>query len=136
MVITSQGIYSLLKPIFPDLNEWLPTDNEYETVSVREMTSLIDRFRDPANTYRPHVWACEEIAMAFVVDVRRAEKDDLSTKRNRAIGEALGDKWDGVEKQHHANIFIADDGVYLFDMQTKKIWPAQNGQDNIYFVRL
>jgi len=136
MVITYKEIFTRLKSVFPDLIDWLPTDREYQTASIGDVIGLMERYHDIVNFYRPYVWECEEIATAFVVDVRREEKDDLSLTRNRAIGEALGDRWNGVDKSHHANIFVADDGIYLFDMQTKKIWPAVKGQDNIFFVRL
>jgi len=136
MIITTKEIITKLKDIFPDINDWLPTDKEYLSVGVGEMIALIEKHCDPRNRYRPYVWECEEIAQAFITDIRREELDDLSIKRNRAIGEALGDRWNGSDKSHHANICIADDGVYLFDMQTKKIWPAKKGQDNIFFVRM
>lgn len=137
----TQEIYGKLKELFPRVIDWLPTDSEYLTIEPEQVQVLIEKYADPENRYIPNLWECEEIAIAFVVDVRRGRKNDVESipvteRKNYAIGEALGTRWDGVAKSHQANIFIASDGVYLFDMQTKKTWKAEKGRDDIFFVRM
>ena len=121
--------------------DWLPTDKEYLFVEPEEVESLMFNFADPSNRYIPFVWECEEIAMSFVVDVRRERRNNIESiaveeRRNLALGEALGTKWAGKNKSHHANIFIATDGVYLADLQKRKIWKAEKGKDEMFFVRM
>jgi len=135
MVITTATMQSQLRAIFPGIVDWLPTDRDYLLADIETVRSLITKYRDPLNRYIPQVWECEEIASAFMVDVRRGELA-AGKKKNMAIGEALGTKWNGVEKRHHANIFFSADGIYLFDMVTQKIWQAKPGQDKIFFVRI
>ena len=139
MVLKTHEMRSQLKSLFPSLLDWLPTDREY--LPVDNMAELIEKYADPLNRYIPSLWECEEIAMAFIVDVRRGRLDNLHMiephfRKNLAIGEALGTRWDGEKKSHHANIFFSMDGVYLCDLQTKKIWKAKNGNDDIFFVRM
>lgn len=78
---------------------------------------------------------CEEIAKAFVMDVRKWEAQTDQTI-NRAIGAANCSRVRGEEIGHTINVAITADGVVLFDMQTGESWAAESGQDDIYFVEM
>lgn len=139
MKITTKEITRKLKRIFPKLYDWLPTDREYITIEPDEVRSYIDKLAE--HRYLPRMWECEERSMAFVVDLKRdrLKNYDPIPQEERfdfALGEALGNKWQGEDMSHQANIFIAEDGVYLFDVWTKKIWKAEKHKDNIFFVRM
>lgn len=139
MEILSSDIGKKLKLLFPALIDWLPTDKTFLTIEPDQVLELVNKYYDPR--YIPNLWECEEISMAFVVDVRRGRLNSLEhipvkLRKNLAIGEALGTKWEGVRKFHQANIFISSNSIFLLDMQTRKIWKASKNFDDIFFVRM
>lgn len=141
MIISTDKIEKLLRSVFPSMGGWLPTDREYIMPSEEELAGLVEAYADRQQRYVPSLWECEEIAMAFVVDVRRGRLNALhhippAFRKNLAIGEALGTVWDGKKKAHQANVVIIEKEVHLLDMQIKKMWRAQRGKDDIYFVRM
>lgn len=133
-LIAVGDIEQLLRSVFPDFYDWNPTDEEYRVVRWVEMPGLIKRF--PASKWQENKWECEEIAKAFVTDVRREEAADPVITHNRAIGVCNCEKLHGEEIGHTINILITDKGVVLLDMQTETFWLAESGQDAIYFVEM
>ena len=133
ITITAEKIATLLRDVSPVLIDWNPTDEEYAMVADDEVQRLVDEF--PALPWKPGVYECEEIAKAFVMDVRRWEaKTDQSM--NRAIGVAYCSRVNGDEMSHTVNVLIVDGNVTLIDMQTGEYWPAERGNDELYFVEM
>lgn len=131
-IITEQ-IGELLRAVFPNLIDWNPTDEEYSVVAGEELPKLIEEF--PALPWKPGVYECEEIAKAFVMDVRKWEAQ-TDQPRNRAIGVANCSKLKGKEIDHTINVLIVDGVVTMLDMQTGEHWQAELSQDEIYFVEM
>lgn len=140
-LLTRGQIDRALRAIFPDLRDWLPTDPQYLSVEEQDMAHLIDTHADPDNRFVPQLWECEEIAGAFVVDVRRSRLANLDAipvdeRFNLAIGEAYADHFRHIRSPHVANVFLDSNmRVLLCDLQTRTIWPASNA-DDVYFVRM
>lgn len=132
--VPTAEIENMLRAISPDLIDWNPTDEEYQLVKWSEIAGMVKRF--PASGWIENKWECEEIARAFVVDVRREEAQDKSQTLNRAIGVANCSKLQGEETNHTIDILITDRGVALLDMQTGSYWLAERGQDEFYFVEM
>lgn len=133
ITITTEQIGELLREVFPGLIDWNPTDEEYKIVGVNEMVTLASDF--PALPWKDGVYECEEIAKAFVMDVRKWEAQ-TNQPMNRAIGVANCSKLKGEEIKHTLNVLIVDGVVTMFDMQTGEHWQAERGQDEIYFVEM
>lgn len=133
ITITTERIGELLRDVFPGLIDWNPTDEEYSVVSGDELQTLIDSF--PSLPWKAGVYECEEIAKAFVMDVRKWEAK-TEQAMNRAIGVANCSKLKGEEIQHTINVLIVDGAVWLLDMQTGEHWQAERGHDEIYFVEM
>jgi hypothetical protein len=133
-MISMPEIEKMLRKISPLLTDWNPTDEQYMLVDVEEIPILVDQF--PAYQWKENKWECEEIAKAFMMDVRRQEAEDPTISHNRAIGVAYCSRIAGEDVQHTVNILIAESGVYLLDMQTKHFWRAEGGRDEIYFVEM
>lgn len=131
--ITTDKIAAILRDVSPGLIDWNPTDEQYSVVSGDEVQRLVDEF--PALPWKPGVYECEEIAKAFVMDVRKWEaKTDQAM--NRAIGVANCSRVNGEEISHTINVLIVDGVVNMLDMQTGEYWPATLGQDEFYFVEM
>lgn len=133
ITITTERIGELLRDVFPGLIDWNPTDEEYRQVAGDELEKLVDDF--PALPWKAGVYECEEIAKAFVMDVRKWESQ-TDQAMNRAIGVANCSLLNGEEIKHTINLLIVDGVVTLLDMQTGEHWPAERGQDEIYFVEM
>ena len=140
--ITTNEIHRMMRRngAFTRCREWVSTDREYLVPTLDMVKSLMAKYADDSIRYIPSLCECEEFALFFLADVRRGrcrDIDDLpvADRKNLAIGEALGGKWNGVGKKHHANICVTEDGLYLFDMQSQQIWQPMRGNDSIYFVR-
>lgn len=133
ITIKTDSIGELLRDVFPGLIDWNPTDEEYLQVDGEGLEKLVDEF--PALPWKAGVYECEEIAKAFVTDVRKWEAQ-TNQAMNRAIGVANCSKLKGEEIQHTINVLMVDGSVCLLDMQTGEHWPAERGQDEIYFVEM
>lgn len=133
-VINTEKIERQLRAVFPALTDWNPTDDEYRIVRWVEIPTLIKRH--PASKWHENKWECEEIAKAFMVDVRREEAVDDAIINNRAIGVCNCSMVQGEELAHTINVLITDRGVALLDMQTETFWLAEVGRDEIYFVEM
>lgn len=141
MFILSKEIARQLKFTFPNLIDHRVTDKEFLIIEVSDIRRLIEKYRDPLNRYVPNLWECEEISLAFMIDVRRGRLNSLEhlrveDRKNLALGIAAGLKWKGKEKNHQANIFFSKKGIYLFDIQTQEIWKANPKHDDIFFVEV
>jgi hypothetical protein len=134
MTLTTKAIKRQLDAVFLDLVDWNPTDQEYQVVQWDDIPGLVERF--PASPWIEHKWECEEIAKAFVVDVRRWEAGDADAHLNRAIGVCNCERLRGQDIAHTINVLLTDRGVALLDMQTKDFWLAECGADTIYFVEM
>lgn len=133
ITITTDKIADLLRDVSPGLIDWNPTDEEYKMVGINEMSVLVSDF--PALPWKQGVYECEEIAKAFVVDVRKWEAQ-TDQPMNRAIGVANCSRVKGEEVSHTINVLVVDGTVTMLDMQTGEYWPAERGQDEFYFVEM
>jgi len=131
-----------LRDLFPDLIDWRPTDKAFLLVEQAEMDMLVAEFADDETPVIAGAWACEEVAWGFMVDVRRSMARNieaipvLERKINLAIGVADGTLFQGIAKGHTVNFFVSREHIYLLDMQTRKYWIAQKGQDKIHFAEI
>lgn len=132
MKITRQQIEKIL-----GLDEWLPTEQLYLTVSPEEMQRYMDRYPEIIG-YIKGVRPCSAIARSIIskiVDARGLDLVEIKTGLALAIGEILVNKWRGVKKAHHANFFIDHDGQeWHFDMQLHQMWRANESDDEVFFA--
>lgn len=141
-MLTNAHINKALQAVFPGMRDWLPTDTQYLPCNQEYLSLLVADHCDPENRYIPNLWECEEIAAAFVVDVRRTRRDQVEqiapeNRFNCAIGEAYADRLYGYPQPHVVNLAIDQNKrVLLCDLQTKRIWPADPAKDFVYFVRM
>lgn len=131
--ITTDKIAALLRDVSPALIDWNPTDEQYAVVAGDEVQKLIDE--SPPLPWKPGVYECEEIAKAFVMDVRKWEAK-TDQPMNLAIGVAYCSRVKGEEMSHTINVLIVDGNVTLLDMQTGEYWLAERGHDEFYFVEM
>lgn len=141
-VISITDLNKRLKRIFPDLIDWRPTDESFLLVEPEEIDLLISEFADDDTPIIPGTYACEEVAWAFMVDVRRSMARNIGVipvplrKINLAIGNVDGTKFGGIDKNHTVNFFVSNKHIYLLDMQIRKYWIAVKGQDKIHFAEI
>jgi len=79
-------------------------------------------------------WDCDNIALKITVAVKEyCYLNNISPYDvENAIGFGLGMKWNGVEENHTANIFVFEDIAYAYDGQLDSYWPLTTKGDLIY----
>lgn len=132
-IIQTAEIGKRLKATF-GLSDWNPTDPAYLVVSRDDISAIAKMF--PSQKWVESKWECEEIAKAFVVDVRRMEAQDGTIDLNRAIGVANCSRLSGDKVSHTVNIAISQDDIFLLDMQTGEYHVAEKGKDEVFFVEM
>ena len=127
MLITSKQIKKRLFRLFPELTvPWL-RDEAYELPSLEQVKEFLKRSKVNEYHFVDEVFDCDDFALQLHAEVKR--------EFHWAFGEAFGDRFNGEEKLHNSNIFMADNyEIYLVEPQTDKIWLAVRGQDNILIV--
>jgi len=128
MLIASDAI----REQFPwEADKWL-TDGSYCLPSLAEASDLLDKLIFFMPKPMIGIAECEDLAIILMGRLREYRANNAEIKRNWPFGIAMGTRFNGVDKNHTVNIFVADEGVYCFDAQTNQTWEATD--ENIYFI--
>jgi hypothetical protein len=147
MMVSYKDIQEAVHNIWPKCDYW-PTENDYLVVDLNDFVKIQQRILYPYAI--PRLFECEELADLFVLQYKMQhidtlfvfEHDTLFEPRgermligdkdelyNYALGVAAGTKFEGKKKNHTVNIIYTSDGLYLYDIQTRKPWKASSNDE-------
>ena len=128
--------------LWPKCDFW-PTENAYLPVNLDEFEQSQSGCSYPYIITR--LFECEELADLFLLQYKMMRVNDLFNFEydhifeprgerifkgekgqlyNYALGVAAGTKFQGKNRNHTVNILCCDDGLYLYDFQTRRTWKA------------
>ena len=118
----------------PDDNYWLMTKAEVETI-LRD--TWIEKYK-----YVIDGFDCEDYSLifhAFVIQERykKMKKAGQTGWLPFAIGQCWGTKFEGKVRSHAINLAITSDaGIIFIEPQKDRVFIANPGDNDIYFLRM
>ena len=149
MITTSTALRDRVKEIWPNLQQKniIPWDPTYWIIFKGTIGSLIEKSTVHEMDFIPNFNDCDNFALQFQAEVRRKRYLAYKTAQERgsipeefnypvAIAIAHGTMWRGMSKNHVANLFVCQEGIYLADLtpMEKRYWKADPDNDNILSV--
>ena len=120
----------------------------YWAIPEAQVGQLIQKSTVPDMVFIPEFNDCDNFALQaqaetrwkrYLAYMRALEEtgevpDDLKYPCGVAL--AHGDMWRGQSKNHKANLFVCDEGIYMADFMPmeKRHWKANAENDNIYKI--
>lgn len=139
MIVSSDAIREQIGVIWPDLQFLVLSDPEWWLPSAADLWSFLAA--QPDLPFVPHLYECEEQSLDTMAAQRRLHVKDYlrstgHTKQrlNWPLGIVCGTRFAGIDVDHWQNICVTRSGVRLVERQTKRIWPPDPAQDQIYFL--
>lgn len=149
MIVKSKFLREEIIKVWPNLKPQniIPWDPVYWLISEETIGSLIEKSNVPEMDFIPNINDCDNFALQFQAEVRRKRYLAYKTAQEGgevpeelrypvAIAISHGTMWRGMSKNHVANLFVCQEGVYLADTtpMEKRYWKATAENDNILTV--
>ena len=130
-----------------DASDIIPWTPKYWLIPQAQIGQLLEKSAIPNMTFIKDFAECDFFALEFLAETRR--KRYLAYMRAReegevpeylmypvAMGMAWGNMWRGQSKNHKANLFVCEEGIYLADAMPmeKRYWKATSENDNMFRI--
>lgn len=149
MIVDTKYLREEIIKIWPNLKpqDIIPWDPIYYLISEKTVGDLIKKSDVSEMDFIPDFNDCDNFALQFQAEVRR--KRYFAYKKAQEMGEipeelrypvamaiAWGTMWRGINKNHVANLFVCDEGIYLSDLtpMENRHWKANPNNDRILRV--
>jgi len=152
MIIETQDIRKQLEDIWP----WFKTHKNriefwdfkyYWAIPEMQVGQLIAKSSVPDMIFIPEFNDCDDFSLQAQAETRRKrylayirarEEGEIpeDLKHPAAVAMAHGNMWRGQSKNHKANLFVCDEGIYLADFMPmeKRHWKATAKNDNLFKI--
>jgi len=142
MIVNTDYIREKIIEVWPEIDgtRIIPWDPKYWLIPEAQIGLLLEKSSIPDMDFIPEFNDCDNFALQFQAETRRkrylAWKGGNLIKDERypvAMAIAWGSMWRGISKNHVANLFVCQEGVYLADSSPmeKRYWKADADNDNI-----
>jgi len=142
MIVNTKHIRSELFKIWPNasITFW---DQKYWLIPEAQIDLLIKKSIVPEMTFIKDFNDCDNFALQFQAETRRKrylawDSGNLIDEERYPVAIAIihGLMFRGISKNHVANLFVCQEGIYIADLtpMEKRYWKAKSDNDNILSI--